>query len=484
MKQLQQFSDDPNVMIPSIDLFLQCIEKLPLPYTGNKKKLLRHMYDAIVKHGIKFNSVVDAFSGSATVSLLFKSMGKTVISNDILTSSYLNSVAFVENPGIRITDEERHFLLYNKNTNQNDFVKNNYLGTQFRATDQVCRFNKFTTKECEHLDNFRANIDELCGINKQSLGLISNAAVVMRLPFGNVDQSADIMTHRHRQDNEYGDKKSAKYDRRIGIYYDDDYNLDFNKWFAKYLQDFVSGVKQQPEKHNEKIKRASFLVNLQQHVLRDCFVGGRMNHGQAIAEMTDRLEHQKNQLKAHWSNQGSTEMDFFTQAGVEWEDGKPGQGMKWWDVVDSNLPGRCMATNMDATQLLKGNICNNIDLAYFDPPYGGNSSSYSTIYRFLEEYVYSQPLEELPHIVNANKFVKKKHYETHFTEMLDAARRIPVWLFSYNDDSWKDIDYIVSIIKQYKSNVVVETLTDNYRYLYRKRQARDSKSSEYLIIAN
>lgn len=480
MKQLQEFSDNDK-LFPAIDIPIKKIEKLPLPYTGNKKKLIYPIYNALIKHNVEFDSVLDAFSGSGSVSLLFKLLGKSVLSNDLLTSAYLNSVAFVENPGIRISEEEKHFLLYNQNPNKNTFVEDNYLGTQFRPKGKECRFNKFTLKECQHLDNFRANIDEMCGLHTQSLGMIANASVIMRLPFGNVDQSIDIMSHRNRQQECYG-KGSNNHDRRIGIYYDAEMNLKFDKWFSKYANDFMSGlVSVNSDLNAIKIKRASFLANLQQHVLRDCMVQGRFHHGQSLAEVNVRLSHQKNQLKGNWFNKGNTEMDFFTQQTPEWQDGKPGQGMKWWS--HTSLPGRCLSTNMDIISLLKQDFCS-VDCVYFDPPYGGSSSDYATIYRFIEEYIYSEKLENLSHIsVHKNNFVKKKQYEESFLGMLTYSQHIPIWLFSYNDDSWKDIEYICGIIKQFKKDTIVETLTDNYRYFYRKKQGRTKKSSEYLIIA-
>lgn len=474
MKRLQEYTDDADRMVPSALIPLKRIEKLPLPYTGNKKKLIYQIHDAILKHKIEFNTVFDAFTGSATVAYLFKLMGKRVIANDLLTSSYLNAVAFVENPGIKLTEEEKTFLLTNDNPNKGTFVEDNYLG------NGKCRFNKFTVKECRHLDNFRANVDELCGIHPQSLGLAANAAVVLRLPFGNVDQSIDILKHRKKQSKEYGEG-SGKRDRRIGIYYDDEFNLKFDKWFRKYVNDFTRGMKA-PDDVESKIKRATFLANLQQHVLRDCMVQGRFHAGQALAEVDVRLKHQKNQLKGHWSNEGSTEMDFFTKAGADWNDCKPGQGMRWWSFSDLDLPGSCIATNMDVTDLLNSGICD-VECAYFDPPYGGQSSDYATIYRFLEEYIYSAPLEELPHLQDrSNKFVRKKNYEENFREMLDSAKQIPIWMFSYNDNSWSDIDSIVDLVKEYKKDVIVEVLDGDYRYLYRSKQGRTNKSSEYLII--
>lgn len=478
MKKLQEFTDDPDKMTLSVDHAVRRIEKLPLPYTGNKKKLAFYIYNTLQKNNVEFKTVLDAFTGSATVAYLFKLMGKRVIANDLLTSSYLNAVAFVENPGVKLSESEKEFLLNNQNSKKNTFVEDNYLGSDFRPPGKTCRFNKFTLKECHYLDNFRANIDELCGIHPQSLGLAANAAVVLRLPFGNVDQSTNIMKHRLKQQQEHG-----KNDRRIGIYYDDEYNLKFDKWFRKYVNDFTQSKTPPPEGTEQKIKRANFLVNLQQHVLRDCMVQGRLHRGQSLAEVDVRLKHQKNQLKAHYSNKGSTGMDFYTQAGAYWWDGKPGQGMKWWTFADMDLPGDCLATNMDVVELLKESYCQ-VDCVYFDPPYGGQSSDYATMYRFLEEYIYSQPLEELPHIqAHAQKFVKKRGYREHFCGMLDAAQHIPIWLFSYNDNSWKDINYICGVIKEYRSDVKSVVLDDKYRYLYRKQQGRTNKSCEYLIIA-
>jgi len=473
MRKMRRFTDEINVYEDNLSLPIKRIEKMPLPYTGNKKKLLYYIHRTLVQQGIEFDSVLDAFTGSASVALLFKLMGKKVIANDILTSSYLNAVAFVENPGVRLSDDDKDFLLNNQNDNKGSFVEDHY-----RADGKHSRFNKFTLKECKELDNFRANVDELCDYYMQSLGFAANAAVVMRLPFGNVDASTDPLTHRKRQQEKYG-SDSGNHDRRIGIYYDDDYNLRFDKWFRKYVEDFSQD--RPVEFFEPKIKRATFLANLQQHVLRDCMVQGRMHQGQALAEVKTRMAHQKNQLKASWDNDGSTEMDFHTRAGSGDTDCKPGQGMRWWSFADLDLPGNCLATNMDVVDLLESGL--QVDCVYFDPPYGGQSSDYSTIYRFFEEYIYGCPLEDLPHLERARNFVGKKSYEEHFTRMLTAASHIPIWLFSYNDSSWKDIDYIVDVIRQFRDDVHVEVLTDEYRYLYRKNQGRTDKSSEYLIIA-
>ncbi len=99
MPFLREFGNKKDELIVSGETLIKCISKLPLPYMGNKKKLLSQIHAVLLKHNIQFDTVLDAFSGSASVSLLFKMMGKKVISNDLLMCAYVKSVALIENSG-------------------------------------------------------------------------------------------------------------------------------------------------------------------------------------------------------------------------------------------------------------------------------------------------------------------------------------------------------------------------------------------------
>ena len=116
------------------------------PYVGSKRKIIVDIADALQKAGVEYNSVLDLFSGSSVAGLFWKIIGKQVFSNDILTSSYYNAVSFVENSHIIITPEEIEHLCFNNNPDKKDFVQKNYQ-------------NRFTPKEAEFLDNFRANVE-------------------------------------------------------------------------------------------------------------------------------------------------------------------------------------------------------------------------------------------------------------------------------------------------------------------------------------
>ena len=57
------------------------ISSIPSNYVGSKRRMLHYIWDVIEQNHIEFDSVFDAFSGSAMVSLLFKLMGKKVFCN-------------------------------------------------------------------------------------------------------------------------------------------------------------------------------------------------------------------------------------------------------------------------------------------------------------------------------------------------------------------------------------------------------------------
>ena len=69
-------------------------------YLGSKRKLLSMLFD-VFSH-LEFNTVIDPFSGTGSVSYLLKTMGKSVTSNDILESGAICARALVENNNITL----------------------------------------------------------------------------------------------------------------------------------------------------------------------------------------------------------------------------------------------------------------------------------------------------------------------------------------------------------------------------------------------
>jgi len=346
--------------------------RLDNPYVGNKRGILVDIADALDKNSVKFDKVLDLFSGSGVVSTFFKLMGKTVISNDLLTSSYYNSVAFSENNHIQLSREESDWLCTNENKDKGDFILKNYT-------------KRFTVAESIFLDNYRANIDTLI------------------------------------------ERKFSK-------------NLDDKKVQREAL-----------------VMRAVCILSIEHYVLNRCFLGGRLNKGQVLADLDHRMAHDRN---------GGDSMQFTI-------DPLP--------LFSYHEEKGCRAYNLDALDAAKQvrEDFSDTQLAYVDPPYGQSQSDYATMFSFCEEYVYGEKIDNLPHILAASKkFASKKNYKEHFREVLNEINWIPIWAVSFNAASFEAAEGIVEILKDFKKEVT--TVSINHEYRYRKERG---SAVEYLFIA-
>lgn len=82
-------------------------------YQGSKYKLK----DWIKSHleTLSFNTALDAFCGTSSVSYTLKEMNKTVYTNDILSCNYMMSKALIENNKEQITQDDFDNILQKKN---------------------------------------------------------------------------------------------------------------------------------------------------------------------------------------------------------------------------------------------------------------------------------------------------------------------------------------------------------------------------------
>ena len=77
----------------------EIISRVPTTrYQGSKRRILPWIYQNI--KSLKFDTVLDGFGGTGSVSYLFKMMGKRVTFNDVLHSNYQTGVAFIENNNV------------------------------------------------------------------------------------------------------------------------------------------------------------------------------------------------------------------------------------------------------------------------------------------------------------------------------------------------------------------------------------------------
>jgi adenine-specific DNA methylase len=389
------FSGNINVE-ESIDSMLSLIQKklsvLRNPYIGNKKKMITHIVSAFKKHNIDYSSVLDLFSGSASVSIAFKILGSTIHSNDILTSSIINAIAYVENRNISISAAEKEYLFKTKD------IKEPY---PFFLKYQ----DRFTEKEMLFLSNYSNNIQNLFEC---------------------------------KMTNPFHKKQICRMD-----------------YFREYLNIYSIS----------RIKIALASVSIQNYIMDNCFVGGRLNNGQVLAKLEHRLSHPRN---------NGREMLF--------------RNIRWIEPLFPEDNHIHYIDNKDALVLLQD--IDTVDkLVYIDPPYGGEQSDYVYMYGFFEEYLYQNnfwlgdkyiSVEERMRKLKegAEFFADKKKYRIHFEKLIQLAQFHPQIAISYNDSSWGTLDEICDIVKKYRKSVIVEEFLYNYKYREDKSPAK-----EYLIIS-
>lgn len=131
-----------------------------LRYMGSKHRLLPWIHSVLSQ--LKFDSALDAFSGSGCVAYLLKSMGKRVVANDFLNFAHQIALGAVENSHSRLSmdclDEMVRF-----NPKRRRFIETTFKGIFFTPSD--LRF----------LDSVWANIGELK--NRHSRALVLSALI-------------------------------------------------------------------------------------------------------------------------------------------------------------------------------------------------------------------------------------------------------------------------------------------------------------------
>lgn len=144
----------------------QILENFPgTRYMGSKYRVLPFILDTL--KDIRYDSVLDAFSGSTCVSYMFKQQGKRVVSNDFMQFTYHFANALIENNNVVLTDDDKKILL-SANKKAGTFIADTFSGLYF--TDEENRF----------LDVARANVDLLKNKYKKSLALAALSRACMK----------------------------------------------------------------------------------------------------------------------------------------------------------------------------------------------------------------------------------------------------------------------------------------------------------------
>lgn len=125
-------------------------------YMGSKQSLLKQIANATAP--FEFESVLDLFAGSGVVSYMFKTLGKTVISNDYMTMNSTLSTALLSNSKVTLSQKDIDLLLSGEQNNDG-FVSQTFANIYY------------TDEENAFIDMVRDNIKKLRGKTKQALAM-------------------------------------------------------------------------------------------------------------------------------------------------------------------------------------------------------------------------------------------------------------------------------------------------------------------------
>jgi len=139
-------------------------------YSGSKRRFLSWIWENV--SDIKFDSVLDVFGGTASVSLLFKQKGKKVHYNDILSFNQIIGTALIENSNTKVTGKDLEKLFIGKSGDNPKTIQKFYAGIFY------------LDEENKWLDNF---IQQVAGVkDKYKRSIILSAlfqACLSKRPF-------------------------------------------------------------------------------------------------------------------------------------------------------------------------------------------------------------------------------------------------------------------------------------------------------------
>lgn len=312
----------------------------------------------------KVEVVLDAFSGSQSISYMFKQLGKKIVTNDFLGFNNQIGKALIENSGITLDNKDIK-ILFSDNSNP----------SEFNLMEQLFAGLFFTPAEAAFIDSFRSNIHRLDNTYKQSLALtVMCRSMTRKVTMGHFAHTQALV----------------------------------------YAADPA------------RIKRNRSLIR----PLKELFMELLPEYNAAVFD----------NRKANQS-------------------------------YNENI--------LDLLPRLEG-----VDLVYFDPPYCNSHADYQSFYHLLETFV--EYWKDKRFINGTNRyepkrfsgFDKNSEAVNNLQLMFKRAQNIPIWLVSYNDRSYPDIDTMVSMIKPYRE-VSIERKT---YHAGRGGKGSVAGSSEILLV--
>lgn len=161
-------------------------------YSGSKRRFLDWIWFYVKE--IKFESALDVFGGTGSVSLLFKKHGKQVYYNDLLKFNQIIGTALIENKDTTVTDDDLKSAL---SFNRKDYP--NFIQKEFKGIFYLNSENAWLDKA---ITNF-SQVD-----NKYKRAILLSAlfqACLAKRPF-NLFHRANLYIRTNKVDRSFGNK--------------------------------------------------------------------------------------------------------------------------------------------------------------------------------------------------------------------------------------------------------------------------------------
>ena len=114
---------NPEIIIPSTR------------YSGSKRRFLNWIWENV--SDIKFDSALDVFGGTASVSLLFKQKGKRVHYNDILSFNQIIGTAIIANSKTIVTESDLEKVFKSKPVSKRKTIQRFYTDTFYLEEENI-----------------------------------------------------------------------------------------------------------------------------------------------------------------------------------------------------------------------------------------------------------------------------------------------------------------------------------------------------------
>ncbi|MCX9009791.1 MAG: DNA adenine methylase [Candidatus Methanoperedens sp.] len=103
----------------------ELISKTPTTrYRGSKRRVLPWLYKNLKT--LKFDTLLDGFGGTSSVSYLCKMMGKEVTTNDVLQSNYQIGISLIENNKFVLNKKDIEFLTHTNGFEYPTFIQDTF----------------------------------------------------------------------------------------------------------------------------------------------------------------------------------------------------------------------------------------------------------------------------------------------------------------------------------------------------------------------